>query len=119
MKTTAAAAAAELRMLADALDVNPMLEIVQPSIYFNHGAEKGTFVDLAKILPRPLRKRVGRDDDPYSDFELIYGSPSMTIMSYVRRSVFCEIVEPARPAVYRCPPILSEEDEAQVTAHIA
>ena len=58
--------ARELRMLADALDVNPMLEIVHPSIYFNHGAKKGTFVDLAKILPRPLRKRVGRDDDPYS-----------------------------------------------------
>jgi hypothetical protein len=29
----------------------------------------------------------------------------------IDRSVVCEIVEPAKPAVYRCEPILSLEEE--------
>ena len=119
MKTTAAAAAAELRMLADALNVNPTLEIVRPTVYFYHGSEKGTFIDLAKLLPRPLKKIVGIETDPYAEFSLKYEDTGIFINCYVQRSAICEIVEPAKPAVYRCPTILSEEDEAQVTAHIA
>jgi hypothetical protein len=117
MKTTAAAVASELRILADALAVNPELEITRPTVYFYHGSEKGTFVELAKLLPRPLTKRVDPDTDAYPDFYLEHDTPGISLIATIRRSAICEIVEPARPAVYHCPPILSPEEEEQALAN--
>jgi len=32
----------------------------------------------------------------------------------IPRNTVCELVEPAKPAVYRCEPLLSDEEEAAI-----
>lgn len=100
--------ATKLRVLADSLDHVPEAEI---SCYLNLSplmGDKETFVSVARALPRPLKKTILYGDSEYSDFRLSGDGFFWTIP----RSKFCKIIEPAKPAVYNCPPILSEEEEA-------
>ena len=112
MKCTAHEAAQELRKFADALDTQPDLQIVRPSVYMFHFAEKGTFLVLAKFLPLFLKKTVDPDGEPYGEFRLRYESKGMDLLSCIYRSALCKIVEPAKPAVYDCPSIFTEAEEA-------
>jgi hypothetical protein len=116
--------AEELRKLADGLDKEPEAKITGASVYFSHwmssdeeGDEKGKmmFLTLARLLPRPLQKQYPKEDDQGGDLELIYKSAAMHINANIPRSVVCHIVEPAKPAVYKCEPLLSEEDEKELT----
>ena len=68
---------------------------------------KSAFVTLARIIPRPLDKEPGD-----SQYELKYRNDSIWVRAVIDRSHICEIVEPAKPAVYHCPSLLSEEEEA-------
>ena len=100
--------ATKLRTLADGLDKAPDAEI---NSYFSispHGDDKATFLELAKVLPRPLTKKIRHEGTTYEDFTL---EGDGFILS-IPRSVMCILVEPARPARYECPTILSEEEEA-------
>jgi hypothetical protein len=98
--------ATKLRKLADGLDKAPDAEIdPYVSISFR---KKETFLELAKVLPRPLTKKIRHEGTSYEDFTLegdgfVLGIP---------RSTMCILVEPARPARYECPTILSDEEEA-------
>lgn len=110
---TAGAVAAELRKLVDALAKEPETEISEPSIYFSHYQPnaKDLFLALVKVLPRPLVKNY-TGEDGQGDLQLKYSSPAMSINCYIHRSQVCTMVEPAKPAVYKCEPLFSDEDEA-------
>lgn len=106
--------AAALRSLADSLESNPDANICQPYVYFSPDYdkdEKEKFLSMARLMPRPVEKN-------YTDTEvrLEHRSPAMVIISKISRSEVCRIVEPARAAVYDCVPLLSIEEDAQLTA---
>ena len=103
--------ATELRKLADALDKEPETNIVGASVYFSckykGDAGKKAFLALAKLLPRPLAKKPDN-----SNFWLTGGNGALNTDAYIERSQVCTLVEEAKPAVYACPSILSEAEEA-------
>ncbi len=45
--------ASELRKLANSLDREPETLITQPLVFFNTGARKSEFLNLARLFPRP------------------------------------------------------------------
>lgn len=109
--------AAELRRLADSLDRFPDLAMPPPHIFFSctyRDDEKTLFLNMARLLPRPLDK--DEDGPNSSDRSLSYKNDAIFVRSYLAKSKLCELVEPARPAVYRCVPLLSEEEEASLEA---
>jgi hypothetical protein len=110
MSVKAKDVALELRKLADALDKEPETEIQQAFVFFTHYSEKSEFLSLAKMLPRPLKKSESTYlSDP--EFQLEYQVPAIHIMATIKKSVMCSLVKPAMPAVYRCDPLLSLEEE--------
>src|SRR5260221_520492 len=103
--------AIELRKLADALDVQPDAEIEKPTIHF-YGYEKNKFLALARMLPRPLKKSVSDPESiRWARVHLQYDSDALCIDCSIPQSLTCELIAPAKPAVYRCDPILSKEEE--------
>ena len=60
--------AAELRKIADALDLHPDVEVKRPSLDFNYWnkSEKDVFLATARILPRPVAKNYPKDPDQFS-----------------------------------------------------
>jgi len=102
--------ATELRKLADALDRNPNAEVPHPYMGFGmsyNAGDKERFLAIAAVLPRPLKK-VYRDNE----FRLEYESPTISVAARIDRQKVCELIEPAKPAVYRCDLILSEAEES-------
>jgi hypothetical protein len=113
---TAGQVAMELRKLADSLDAQPDAQINRAWISF-YSHEKDLFLNVARILPRPLTKNVEDEGSRWSRLKIKCTSfESIDVNASVDQSLTCEIVEPARPAVYRCEPILSEAEDAEVIA---
>jgi hypothetical protein len=108
MAYTAAETATELRRIADALDKHPELSIEPYLSIHAESDDKETFLSLAKIMPRPMEKGIDFPDSTYEDFKLEHKFWRIKIP----RSAMCVLVEPARPARYECPSILSAEEEA-------
>lgn len=107
----ASAVAAELRKFADSLDSNPDVEIEAPSVSFYHWLkeEKDRFLTVAKLIPRPAKKSlVGSGEEPR--IRVQYATDAISIYANIPQSATCTLVEPAKPAVYRCDPILSEQE---------
>jgi hypothetical protein len=113
--TTAGAVAIELRKLADSLDQNPAAEVPSPNIYFScyylGPKAKDVFLGLVKIMPRPLKKEY-RSEEVW----VKYDPNVISVSAYIERSKVCELVESAKSAVYRCEPLLSEEETESATA---
>ena len=112
--------AAELRRVADALDKEPEAKLPQPmlSFYCNDcGAEdkgKAQFLQTVRLLPRPLAK-----EPSDTVYQIEHGrsdaAAAVWIRAQIDRSSVCTIVEPAKPAVYDCPALLSLEEEEELT----
>jgi hypothetical protein len=108
---TAGQVAAELRRVADALDRHPEVEVSTAFLTFHgndyfstdNGREK--FLNTVKVLPRPLKKTFG-----VGIIEVENLTSALRTRAYIDRSAVCEIVEPAKPAVYHCPSLLSDEE---------
>lgn len=114
----AGSVAIELRRLADALDKQPDAEIIKPMVTF-YGYEKSSFIATVKLLPRPLKKRISEPgDSKWARVRVGYVGDAIDIDASVPQSLTCELVQPAKAAVYRCDPIFSEEEDAalEVTA---
>lgn len=111
MNPTAGQVATELRRLADALDKSPDSEVERPMVTFYCdsylAADKGksVFQNVVRLLPRPLVKKP-------SDItmEVQYNNDVIYLRACINRESVCELIEPAKPAVYHCPPILSDEE---------
>ncbi len=107
--------ATELRRIADALEAKPETIVHKPWLHF-YCDEKKPFLDTFSVLPRPLIKRYDRDNDMWDRVHLESNCDALDLDCSVPRSKICEIVEPAKPAVYNCPPLLSEEEESTLTS---
>ena len=109
--TTAGAVATELRRIADALDKEPEVEVAIPTLWFWSYGHKKSFLNLMRLMPRPFEKE-------YDNSNLIVSKSDLTAIQFqarVDRSAVCTLVEPAKPAVYKCEPLLSDEEEAALT----
>lgn len=116
MSTTAGAVAVELRKLADAFDQNPNAVVHKGWLAF-YADTKEEFVNAALLLPRPLVK--GQDSDREDKYTRIYverETPALDVKVSVYKALTCVLVEPAKPAVYSCDPILSGLEIDEVTA---
>lgn len=107
----AANVAIELRKLADAFDAQPEAEVIKPWITF-YGYAKEPFLATVRLMPRPLKKKVEDEGSKWARVKVEYVSEAMDIAVSAPQSLTCEVVEPAKPAVYRCAPLLSEEEDA-------
>lgn len=111
-KPTAGQVAAELRILADSLDTNPNA-IVQKAWLSFHCDTKEEYVNIVRLLPRPLKKSEDSTDDKWRRIKVEHDGTAVDIWASVLKNLTCTLVKPAQPAVYECDPILSiEEDEA-------
>ena len=111
---TAGAVATELRRLADALEKEPETEISRADIWFwHHTPAKKSFLDLVRLMPRPITKKY--EEGVGAKLIITYETPALIIQMRIERSAICEIVEPARPAIYKCEPLLSDEEESTLT----
>jgi hypothetical protein len=106
--------AIELRKLADALDQEPDAELPRTNVSF-YCETKAQFIGSVQSIPRPLVKSEDRDDDRWKRIRVAHETPALHIDASVLKSLTCELVTPARPAVYRCDPILSLEEDAALT----
>jgi hypothetical protein len=110
--------ATELRKLADALDAQPEVELNRPFVSWHHyvANEKDMFTALAKLMPRPIKKSITGEGGSMPRIDLTYQTSAITIYTQIPQSATCELVEPAKPAVYRCDPILSQLEESELEA---
>lgn len=110
--TTAGSVAIELRRIADAFDKNPEAEIRTPTLYFHYWDEKAAFIETVALMPRPLKKSTTAGD--YARLRIEHEVPSLHLDVTILQSKICELLEPAKPAVYNCVPLLSLEEEASL-----
>ena len=105
----------ELRRIADSLSAQPDAEVQKAWVTF-YCASKELFLSTFRALPRPLAKKYDTDGDSWDRVHLEHRGTGVDLDCSVYRSTICELVEPAKEAVYRCEPLLSDEEEAQVSA---
>jgi hypothetical protein len=105
--------ATELRKLADSLDANPEVSLKLPWVMF-YCDTKEQFLNAASILPRPLAKTESDANSSYNRIRIEYNTPAIEVSASVYKSLTYELVEPAKPAVFRCDPILSALEEAGI-----
>lgn len=99
----------ELRRIADALDREPETVLHQPMLSF-YNDNKEEFLASARLLPRPLKKEVTE-----RRYSLETDSrATVWLRSLCDREKVCVLVKAAVPAVYECPPLLSEQEEAEL-----
>jgi hypothetical protein len=112
---TAGQVAIELRKLADSLDASPESIVRKPWVFFTC-ATRDEFVSTVKLLPRPCKKSEDKHgDEIWRKIHIEHDTEALDVRVSVLKSLTCELVEPAKPAVYRCVPILSLEEESEVT----
>jgi hypothetical protein len=101
----------ELRKLADALDKEPDTQLTKPMVSF-YNDTKDQFLATARLFPRPLKKDVS------GERYLLENDSSSTVWwrSVADRKLVCAVIEPAKPAVYDCPPLLTELEEHDLQA---
>ena len=71
-------------------------------------------VTLARLMSHPFVKEYSdREIELRHDFMASDTRHDYAVRHYVKiqRASVCELVEPAKPAVYRCVPLLSDEEE--------
>lgn len=113
---TAHDVATELRKLADSFDQKPEAIVCRATVSF-YCDTKEEFLSAASLLPRPYSK--GEDDygsTAYRRIHLNHETSAMLVDVNVYKHLTCELVEPAKPAVYRCDPILSAIEEVNLEA---
>jgi hypothetical protein len=107
----------ELRKVADALDLNPDVEVTRPNLSFPYfGGQKEKFMENARILPRPVSKEIPKTLDGYDRVRVIYTSDALTVDTSIYRKDICVLIEPAKPAVFECALTLLDHEEEALTA---
>lgn len=112
----AGAVAIELRKLADSLDKEPATEIGEPHISL-WAETKEEFMTFSRALPRPVKKQTDIVGETTYILLTHYDGP-LAASVRVPQSFVCELVEPAKPAVYKCTPILSAEEESELEGKV-
>jgi hypothetical protein len=109
--------AIELRKLADALDLHPDVETCVPrlSFFYDFEQDKAKFIATANILPHPLVKTYPKDSNTYSRVSVTHETPALHVSTSIYRQAVCELISPAKPAVYDCKLTLSGDEDASLT----
>ena len=110
--------AAELEKLAAHFRTQESFSISgTPMLHLGSCHSRETFIALAKALPRPMRKRDGiGSTERFPEIAVEYVTEDIHVYASAERDVLCRLIEPARPAKYECEPLLSAEEEAQISA---
>jgi hypothetical protein len=117
MMPKASEIAQELRKIADALDLNPEVEVKRPTLDFSYWdkSEKEIFLATARILPRPVAKKYPKDQDSFSRVSVSHENPAVLVVTSIYREAICNLITPARPAVYDCEMTLLDHEDAALT----
>lgn len=115
---TASAIASELRKLADALDKGGETPIPKANLWW-HFNSKEELVSLVKLLPKPLTKRIDPPSCAYPYLIIEREHPLVEVDVRGPQYKTCTLIEPARPAKYRCDPILAELEEDELSQEVA
>lgn len=112
--------AKELRRVADALDKGSSEPNVQPYLTF-YPDTKEQFLELARLLPRPMYKEFSAADYKLRNLPVIDGTRRwdacpVDVSVKIDRSKVCKLVKEAQPAVYECESLLSAEEEESLVA---
>jgi hypothetical protein len=105
--------AAALRTIAENLEREPEAEVG----YFYCSAypqNKEQALNLARLMPRPYTKKYSDNEiELYHEFMASDITLDFAVHHHItiKRIHVCELVEPAKPAVYKCNPLLSDEEE--------
>lgn len=108
--------AAELRKVADALDLNPEVNTITPDLtfWYGSGSSKEQFIATARIIPRPVKKNYPKDNQSYSRVSVDYITPALKVSTSIYRETICRIVKPAQPAEYDCELTLLDHEDAEL-----
>ena len=87
--------ASELRKLADSLTDQPETETDSAFVMFSQHSRQ-SFVIVSKALPKPAEIYMER-----GTLRKRYRSDAITIINSISQELICEMIEPAKPAVYR------------------
>lgn len=113
---TAREVATKLRSLADHFESLGEKEIIKPSLQLNCiGSRKDVFLDAVSVMPRPLTKDYGSDDDEHAFIRVTHDSDAVQVQAIAMRSTVCRLIKPARPR-WECEPLLLKEEEAGLAA---
>jgi hypothetical protein len=114
--TTAHDIAIELRKMADSLDKEPEAALTKAYVWMNFSLDKAGFINAARLLPRPAKKRFDEEGRTIDRIHLEYDTPHLEVSASMYRDQFCKILVPAKviPAIYECEPLLSAEEEASL-----
>lgn len=113
----AAEVAIALRKLADHFDQHADTEIITPELFFNHlGGTKESFLASVSILPRPLKKDYGEENDQHAFLKVMHEAHNLDVRCLTYRSTVCKLVTPARGPVWECEPLLSADEEKSLTS---
>src|SRR6185437_3416081 len=104
----------ELRKLADTLDRAPEADVARPRIGFWYDSQKEMFLETVKLMPRPLKKKYPKDPGKFERIYVEHNSEAIELFTTVYQSAVCQLIEPAKAAVYDCKPLLSAEEEASL-----
>ena len=107
------AIAAELRKLADSIEKMPDVDMPSTRIFMS-ADDKTCFLNAVARMPRPLKKSVFMPNSNYPKMLLEYENSGFFITAMVAQSLTCTLIEPAKPAVYKCEPILSADEESEL-----
>lgn len=101
-----------LRAMVDLLEKHGEAEIHMASttVWFH---KKESFLAFANDFPRPFTKEY--EQGKHADLTVGHGTLAVNghIQMKIGQSNICELVEPPRPAVYKCPALLSPEEEEE------
>ena len=108
--------AAELRKIADALDLHPDVETIMPHLNWFHsfGESKDHFLAAARLLPHPLEK-IYEQHDSYPRVKVRHTTDALVSEVSIYKESICRIIRPAQPAEYDCELTLSETEDASLT----
>lgn len=107
--------AAGLRKIAEALDAKPDMDMATAWLSF-YCETRDHFINGASILPKPYKKGESGGNDRWARIFIEHKDLGVETKVSVYKSLTCELVEPAKPAVYRCDPILSAIEEQSLEA---
>ena len=104
--------AAELRKIADALDLHPEVEVKKPSLhfYYSYSDNKEQFLATARLIPHPVKKIY--ETDSYPRVRVQHDTEALLTETSIYKEIICTIVEPAKPAVYDCNLTLTADEDA-------
>jgi len=114
--TTTHEIASDLRKLADALEQATDKTVISPKLSFGAGSNREQFLGAVAVMPHPFDKVIPSTSNEYDIVRLEHKMSSLIVETWAFRTAACRIVEPARPAVYDCEPLLSAIEEEALSA---